>query len=234
MKVKNYLTISALAAASVSIGHAQIAITEFINNVAGDEDAQEWLELFNFSDSDIDLANWTISDNGASYTLPSFSLASGAYAIIAQSKTSFEANWLGGAENSNVLGDWTFGNLSNSGDQLVLASPSATTVWTLGFPNGESAGRATFLTGNNFSITDFGDDGTPLIIFNGNDGTTPAVLGYEANDATTDLFAFTSVDGDIGSPLAGQYSAVPEPSTIALIALGFGAFLFSLRRRVRA
>lgn len=124
--------------------------------------------------------------------------------------------------------------MGNSDDKLVLTNASSSVVWRLAYSNGETSGATTFLTGNDFSITNYGTKAAPGVVRAGFDNGSATFLGYQSGDATTDAFSVSSTNADFGSPLAGQYSAVPEPSKVALIALSVGAFLFSLRRRVRA
>jgi hypothetical protein len=38
-------------------------ISEFMADVAGDDDGREWIELFNTTETDVDLTGWSIGDN---------------------------------------------------------------------------------------------------------------------------------------------------------------------------
>jgi hypothetical protein len=147
-------------------------------------------------------------------------------------KANFETLWFGGAAQANVIelasGSWALGNTA---DEIVLSDASATERWRLAYVDDESPGRSTFLTGNDFSISDYGNDVTPLVVRNGNDGVAGNPLGYEGNDHTADAFAFSATTGDVGSPLAGQYSPIPEPGTLALLGLGLVALCGARRRR---
>ena len=215
---------------------AGIAVTEFINNVNGDENAQEWIEVFNYGPGpgSVDLSAMYLSDNGfqtQQITSTSYALSVGSYAILSFDKDAFTNNWRTVDESIVVqMPTGTHFNLANSDDQIILYDNNANRIWNLGYPNGETAGRATFLaTNKTWTVTDYGYDGGvesgPFIVRNGDDLAVGAGIGYENNDATTDPNAFTSdLDGDVGSPGTGSYTPVPEPALLSL--LGIAAFAF--------
>ncbi len=232
-------------AASVTPVSADIAITEFIIDPFGTDLLQhEWIELFNYGDEAVNLNGWTLKDNATTqFVFPDVTIPSGGFVIAAASKTIFQDRWLNGATDDRVLGDVPFQmNNGSPGDGLYLRDAGGDLVWSLGYNVGSgntvSQYRATWLTIDDFTVTDYGvppQDGTALINRNGLDGT--GTLGYEDNNFTTDPFAYASAardsNGDeieFGSPLLGDYTAVPEPGGLAFLLLG----ALGLRRARRA
>ncbi len=196
-----------------------LAITEFLNN-PGSNELTEWFELFNYSPDALDLSGWTMSDElGDFSTLPNIILPSGEFLILTRSKTEFEAEWFGGTANAFV---WEFSSgfaLTNAADQIIITNALAEVVWNIAWVNDELPGRATFLTATDFAITDFGTAAAPGISRSGDDLGIPGFLGYQQNNITSDPFAVSSVAGDIGSPLAGDYPVIPSPGGVWLLSL---------------
>jgi hypothetical protein len=222
-----------------------VAITEFIVDPHGtDTDAPEWIELFNYGKEPVDIGGWTIKDNSsAAFTFPTgFTIAAGDYAISAINRQNFINRWLAGIDDSRVVSPGQTFQLNNSapGDGLYLRDDTGNLIWSVGYnisaAEPVSQYRATFLAINDFSENNYGvppQDGSALINRNGIDGT--GTLGYEDNIHTADPFMVSSPAGgggiEWGSPLRGHYSAIPEPSTFALL-LGLASGL-QLRRRAR-
>ncbi len=225
-----------------------IAITEFIINPFGaDADAPEWIELFNYGQNSVDIGGWTLKDNSSAvYTFPAgFTISSGDYAIASSNRTNFLTRWLGGADDSRVASNtFTFAlNNTNPGDGLYLRNASGDLIWSLGYEVASTTGgdtsaasdyRATFLAINDFSENDYGQPpqaGAALINRNGTDGT--GTLGYEDNNNTADPYMYASSISPLqmGSPLLGGYTVVPEPSAIALMFSAVSGILALRRRR---
>ena len=204
-----------------------LAVTEFLNNPGANE-LTEWVELFNFSPDAIDLSGWTMSDElGDSSALPDIILPSGGFLILTRSKAEFEAEWLGGTANAFV---WEFSSgfaLTNAADQVIISNALAEVVWNIAWVNDELSGRATFLTATDFAITDFGSLASPGISRSGDDLGISGFLGYQQNNITSDPFAVSSETGDVGSPLAGGYAAIPSPGGVGLL----GLVMLKRRRR---
>ncbi|MGB3591599.1 MAG: lectin-like protein, partial [Nonlabens sp.] len=73
-----------------------VAITEFINNVQAIDPGDEWVELYNYGTSIVDLQNWRIQDEEADddlITATSYNLGVNDYVILASDKPGFEAQW---------------------------------------------------------------------------------------------------------------------------------------------
>lgn len=212
----------------------KVAITEFINNTFGNENDNEWVELFNYGSSPVDIQNWRLQDEDSDnilITSASTIIPSGGFVILTKNKTAFEANWLGGASDPRVIQLSSSSYfLSNSGDEVVLRNQANQIVWTLAYPNGETEGRATYLdyaNDMNTTITAWGSKSSPGINRAGNDPAS-GTLGYESNNSTLDPLATTAPSGDTGSPLAGNYNVCPAPVPTVPTASEWGLILISL------
>lgn len=249
------LAAAAVLALSTSASASTVAITEFMIDPLGTDLHHEWIELFNYGPATVDLSGWTLKDNASAiFTIPAnVSIPSGGYLIVAQNGAAFTDRWLGGVADSRVISTRTPAlddssayvngvfqlNNSSPGDGIYLRNAESTLIWSVGFvvdgSNAISPYRATWLTLNDFTVTNYGEppqSGTALINRNGLDGT--GTLGYEDNNRTADPFARLSSALDNGnpvewgSPLAGGYTPVPEPAALGLLMLGS---LATLRRR---
>lgn len=167
-----------------------VAITEFMNNPDGEDDGREWVELYNFTGSPVDLTGYTLADEDSdSYTFGSVSIGANDFIILVNSngltatspdlaaKAIFEAEWLGGVADARVIGA-SFGALSNSSDELILTDASASMSWSLAYGNDEDE-DSTALLQPDFMTTVFGDKAAPGIVRVGDDNATVGFLGYE-------------------------------------------------------
>ena len=220
----------------------QIAITEFMNDPLGaDTDmGSEYLELYNYGETDVDIQNWILKDEdhdslgGEDYfiiTDSSFIIPSGGYAVLAASKDTLADHWFGGVADARVIEyggpSATTMQLSNSGDELILLDAASDTVWNFAWSNDDAYdgttddGYSTYLdyaTDFSTTVTSWGNKATPGIVRNGNDNVTGNPLGYEGGAFTADDSARVSLAGNSGSPLTGNYktitSAISIPSCI--------------------
>lgn len=185
-----------------------IAITEFIANPFGTENGAEWIEIYNYGGTSVDLNGWTLSDEGLeNVTIISSSLIieSNSFLILANNKLTFETEWLSGADDDRVVDIPNF-VLGNTSDQIVLSNSSGSAVWSLAYDDDETEGAATYLVySESMDVNSYGSMALPGVVRNGNDnlGTT---LGYEGNNHTADAQAYNSTQGDTGSPLDGDYN----------------------------
>lgn len=106
---------------------------------AGDTDAAgvdakcEWIELYNPTDSDIPLKDWTITDNvGARSVNENVSIPANGFAIIAHDNSTW-VKWESehgslptGVVKINLGGSWPW--LNDGGDQLILKDPTGKEV----------------------------------------------------------------------------------------------------------
>jgi Lamin Tail Domain len=247
-------SLAIIFSAAIAIGGtshaATIAITEFIIDPFGADDvAPEWVELYNYGPDSTDISGWTLKDNSSAiYTFPaSFTIPSGGYVIASSNRANFITNWLGGVDDARVASNaFTFAlNNTNPGDGIYLRDASANLVWSVGYQVASTTGgdttaasqyRATFLAVNDFSQNNFGQPpqaGAALINRNGTDATAIPTLGYEDNNRTADPKMYASSNGtgqQMGSPLQGNYTVVPEPSAILLVLSALSG-IFALPRR---
>lgn len=106
-----------------STGH--LVINEVYANVApdkGDASKGEWLEIYNPTDSAVNLSGWEICDNSSCDILPgSPVIPSRSFVVVTPDASVFNAHWTlpAGAQLVDIGSD--IGNgLSNSGDRVVL------------------------------------------------------------------------------------------------------------------
>lgn len=215
------LTLAVGLATATSEG--QVAITEFLNNPDGADKGREWVELFNFSETPIDLDGWTLLDEDTdSVTFPPFVLASGGYVVFvsggiggldaATAKAVFETEWLGGTAHQAVIGVESMA-LANGGDELVLADPERRTIWSLAYADDETAAHGTFLTEtNDRSVRTFGSKAAPGVVRHGDDNGIRGFAGYEDNAFTPDPLAYESDIGRLAEIFGDDYATVAEPS----------------------
>ena len=101
--------------------HAQVVINEIHYSPSPNNEAVEYVELYNNGPDTADLSSWKFTD-GFSYTFPeSSALASGAYLILAQNETEYNRKFgsifVGGLKAS---GQFLSGLLSDSGEEITL------------------------------------------------------------------------------------------------------------------
>ncbi|MCA9213810.1 MAG: lamin tail domain-containing protein [Planctomycetales bacterium] len=221
-----------------------IAVTEFLSNPDGQDSGREFIELYNYSNSPIDLTGYTITDEGTdSLTMSGITIGAGDFVILvntggdmseAQAKAVFETAWLGGAADARVFGA-NFGSLSNSEDEIIVTDSGSTVVWSLAYGNDEDE-DSTALIDDTFGTTTFGTSAAPGIVRSGDDNGTAGYLGYEDSGgfatvwfediAAIDNSAFLTTLGLDGAFYDGisrseadplmLTSAVPEPAVPAL------------------
>jgi hypothetical protein len=213
MKTHKLVLLSALLTVSLAVlspvsAHAQLKITEIQASEVGSGHG-DWFELSNFGASPITMTGYKFDDNSTNITLavtlPTITLAAGESAVFAES-TTFAAftNWWGITAPIQV--DIYAGSgvsLGAGGDQVNIWDGSGNLVDYAWFNSATS--------GHTFDQFD------PITHL----ATHESVNGV--NDA------FTSADGNIGSP--GLVAVVPEPSSFALAAVGLGALLKFRNRR---
>ena len=99
-------------------GDNDILFSEVHYHPAGDEEAQEFIELYNAGVQWVDLGGWAFT-SGIEFTFPAGTvLEPGGYLAVARKAALLKES----RKVSNVLGDWK-GSLKNSGD--IVASLGA-------------------------------------------------------------------------------------------------------------
>jgi hypothetical protein len=182
-------------------GPTTIAVTEFMNK--GNE-SDDFIELYNYGSKAVSLEAWTIEDGTDAddlSTLSGITIPSGDYAIIVLGGTAadFITEWGNGTDGVNVFG--YDGPKLGGDDGMILRDPKGNEVWSFGYDWGDITyeGYSAWYMSGDFSILDHGDYDDYQIV--GNDGA-----GYDQNSVTPDFNAYTTANGDMGSPLLGSYA----------------------------
>ena len=108
-------------------GHGRVVFSEVYYFVASDrgiDPNNEWVELYNDSDADVDISGWRLVDNNATRTLPvDSSVPARGFAVIVATSATL-AFW-DIPEEANVidLGARIGNGLGNGGDELYLIDP---------------------------------------------------------------------------------------------------------------
>ncbi|MCP4440207.1 MAG: T9SS type A sorting domain-containing protein [Aureispira sp.] len=198
---------TAATANETTVAIPQVAITEFLVNPNNATEADaEWVEIYNYGPTPVDLNGWTLEDedvDAATIASSSLIIPPGGFKILTANKTFFETDWLGGAANADVI-EFSSGSIiySNSTDEIILKDNTGTVVWSLAYPNDDSEANATFLTyGETLGGTVvWGSKASTGIDRDGVDAAS-TTLGYEKNNITADIAAYSSATGNVGSPL---------------------------------
>lgn len=115
----------------VSVNH--VIFSEVFYDTPGNESNEEWLKLYNPTDSGIAVINWSITDNAGTWKFTS-TISPKSYLIIARSGSGFKN--LTGC-NADLSG-FTRG-LNNDGDYLILKDNTGTEIdfvaWEKGYNN---------------------------------------------------------------------------------------------------
>jgi phosphatidylserine/phosphatidylglycerophosphate/cardiolipin synthase-like enzyme len=96
-----------------------------------EEDFGEWIELYNAGDETVDLKGWTIKDKVSNQHVISSSVkvAPGAYVVLGKSDDL--------SKNGSYKADYVYSDfyLGNSGDSVILVSPSGDTADSVSYKN---------------------------------------------------------------------------------------------------
>jgi beta-lactamase superfamily II metal-dependent hydrolase len=121
------------------VSSTAVVFSEIFYDTPGDENIEEWIELYNNSPDTVDLGGWTIIDNngtGFTYTFPAgLSIKPGTYFTVARDSAGFTA--LYGYE-ADAYGNLPY--LNNSGETLIMYDDSGNVVDAVAWEGGASAG----------------------------------------------------------------------------------------------
>jgi len=180
----------------------------------------EFIELYNRSTLNFDLAGWTFTDGSSTGTISSYVLMPGTYVIVcANADTSLFSPF------GNVVGISSFPSLNNAGDNLKIFDPVTTAIdsvnydiswyqdalkddggWTLELINPNAGGLCA--AAGNWIASNNASGGTPGVqnsVFNSSpDVTAPGLAGVYAIDATHIQICFTEA---INPTLLGDVNA---------------------------
>ena len=189
----NYKTDGTVVNGNVTTGTTpSIVFNEIHYNPAssqGDDTAYEFLELYNYGSSDVDISGWTLS-NGLSYTIPnSTTLSAGSYLVLA-------------VNNSNYSGslDWGSGGLSNGGEQITLSDGSSNVIDDLTYDDNSTWGSGADGLGSSLELISASSDNS-----NGSNWESSGLFGGTPGRANRSIL----ITGDAGfrmlsSPVSGQ------------------------------
>ena len=95
----------------------------------GEKPTNEWIELYNGSQSAVNIGGWTIGDNAASSTMPNGStIAPGGFVIVTSATTTRDLWLLSNDAKFVFLGKLLGDGLSNTGDRIILRNASGVVV----------------------------------------------------------------------------------------------------------
>ncbi len=154
MDDSNQVTVSDTFQYTVTAPQPGVKINEVFYDAASGQGAEpyaEWIELYNSSDSDMDLSGWMIADdpdpNGTSegrFRIPDGTvLPAGGFLVLAYNADTFAAYWDTTGIQVIAYGDSAqYLSLANSGDDLHLFDASQTEVDAMWYGNGGDMGAS--------------------------------------------------------------------------------------------
>lgn len=204
--------------------NSQLAITEFMVNPTGTDTPREWVEIYNYSGTPINLRNWelVVTSTTTTYNVPlstsDLFIAANDYAIIARNKSTFETEWFGGVTNPKVLdySSLSFPLVNNDG-MLALTynnGLSVNTLFEISYRTDVIEGQSYFLEdttlwpGKYFYEYQINGAGNDTLIEHLGSLVISYPIGYENNVQSG---AITASNGDSGTPLSGGYTSNSAP-----------------------
>ena len=212
-----------------------LRITEAMSS-SGVGGTADWWEVTNYGSSAVDITGWTVDDNfmsGSSIALNGITSINAGESVafletttldsgtVATLISSFRTFW-GGSAASAQIGYYAGSGigLSSNGDGLVMFSGTTETTPRVSF--GAATTGASFYYGYDAAGDPTTSPNTNAIV------STVGTLDGQSTFASATI----STAQNIGSP-GTAVAAVPEPSSIALLAIGAGTGVTLLLRRAR-
>jgi hypothetical protein len=116
-----------------------IKLNEVMYAIAESTGGCEWLELYNASDSPVQLEGWQIGDNHAVDALPPLSLPTRSFAVVAANEEGFRRAYPDFTGTIVFVGDGKIGNgLADGGDRLALQDEAGRLVDALSYADDSS------------------------------------------------------------------------------------------------
>ncbi len=113
---------------------SDIVINELLPNPVGSDTNAEWIELANIGDSDIQLRDWSVSDDAKTYTIKDTILGAGELLLLQSSATKI--------------------SLNNSGETITLTDPFGSTIDSVQYTaSAEGQSYARFHSGFSWTTT---------------------------------------------------------------------------------
>ena len=212
-----------------------LRITEAMSS-SGVGGTADWWEVTNYGSSAVDITGWTVDDNfmsGSSIALNGITSINAGESVafletttldsgtVATLISSFRTFW-GGSAASAQIGYYAGSGigLSSNGDGLVMFSGTTETTPRVSF--GAATTGASFYYGYDAAGDPTTSPNTNAIV------STVGTLDGQSTFASATI----STAQNIGSP-GTAVAAVPEPSAIALLAIGAGTGVTLVLRRAR-
>lgn len=209
------ITSSAATLTAATLTPNSLVITEYLANPIGVSDSEgEYFEIFNTTNSDIDLSNLIIRDDGSnSFTVSGLIMAPGSFSIF----SNFDGVSLGFTPDYIYSGSMS---LTNTDDEIGLFRPDDTLINKVAYSDGDFFGEGISHELNQLSLS------TPTLLFG-------PQLGSDYIAAVSSLSL-----GNFGSPgnaggTSVDLTTVPVPAAVWM----FGSALSILgwtRRRITA
>jgi uncharacterized repeat protein (TIGR01451 family) len=119
-------------AATPGASPSDVVINEVEYDPRGDDNACEWIELYNRTSAPIDVSGWTLQDNNSSDPLPDLVLPAGGFIVVAAT-ASFYDNYPDFQGALAILGADLGNGLNNSGDRLYLKDGTGQVIDALSY-----------------------------------------------------------------------------------------------------
>ncbi len=189
-----------------------------INEVAwagtAENSNDEWIELYNNSNSEIDLSGWYIEDDGSTtYLIESGTIAPHGYFLIEDAEDAV----------SNITADAVLGlSLANSGDSLVLKDADGNVIDSVNAGGGawyagDSTSKATMERVDPLNMTDSGDNWANALSGNGSKDRAGNDLLGTPGGANSNFSGGFSVDLNVsGGPFSNGDSVMATVEVAAV------------------
>ena len=121
------------------VAQSNIVFSEILYDTPGTDSYEEWIELYNASDSTVSLAGWFFTDNngqGATFTFPEgATMAPNSYYTVANEALEFVSMY---GYDADLYG--SIPGLNNSGDAVLLFTPDSVLIDQVAWEGGASRG----------------------------------------------------------------------------------------------
>ncbi|MBT8401018.1 MAG: CotH kinase family protein [Rhodothermia bacterium] len=213
------LTLAATFEVATRVDHP-VHINEIQYHAATDMDSDDWIEIANRGQEELDVSHWRLSDGGGNvFDVPrGTAIAAGGYLVLARSPAAFSGVYPGVEPMS---GGWVFG-LSNGGDAVYLRDEAGFVVDSVTFgdlppwPVEADGGGSTLelidpLADNSLALSwrasavRGGTPGATNSVFTGTEGDDSLPKGYLLGQPFPNPFA-VSTTIPYATPTAGRVS----------------------------